>query len=84
MSQKITARFYVQEITDYGNTEQSRIVLQPAYGDGQNKDWAKYTPSGKIELNIQTDTAANEFFRDLIRDKTRNVAVEFSVVDKGE
>jgi len=84
MSQKITARFYVAEITDFGNIDQCRVALQPAYSGNQNKDWAAYTPSGKIELNITSGTAAEAFFRDLLRDKDRNIAVEFSVVDKGE
>jgi len=80
----VSARFYVSEITDYGNTDQSRITLLPAYGEGQNKDWAKFTPSGKIELNITGGTAAEGFFRDLLRDKDHNIAVEFTVVGKGE
>lgn len=84
MSSKVTARFYVQEIKDFGNSDYSQVVLTPAYGDGQNKDWAKYTPSGRIEMNIGTDLPAMQFFRDLLRDKDHNIAVEFSVVDKGE
>lgn len=78
----ITARFYVAEIIDFGNVDQLRVTLQPAYGDGKNADWAKFTPSGKIELNITAGTAAEEFFRDLLRDKTRDIAVEFSAVDR--
>lgn len=84
MFSKVSARFYVSEITHYGNSDQSRVTLLPAYGDGQNADWAKYTPSGNIELNIGAELPAAQFFRDLLRDKGRNIAVEFSVVDKGE
>lgn len=84
MSSKVTARFYVSKITDYGNTDQCLVELAPAYSDGQNKDWAAYTPSGKIELSIGAGLPAAAFFRDLLRDKDRNVAVEFSVVPKGE
>ena len=84
MFSKVSARFYVSEITHYGNSDQSRVTLLPAYGDGQNADWAKYTPSGKVELNITAGTSAESFFRDLLRDKAHNIAIEFSVVDKGE
>lgn len=82
MSEKVTARFYVSQITDFGNVDQCRVELVPAYGDGNNKDWAKYTPSGKVELNITSGTAAESFFRDLLRDKDHDIAIEFSVVDK--
>lgn len=84
MSKKVTARFYVYQIVEYGNTEQMQVTLSPAYSEGQNKDWAKATPTGKIELSIGTDLPAAQFFRDLLRDNTQNVAVEFSVVPKGE
>jgi hypothetical protein len=84
MSTKVTARFYVESIKDFGNNDFCLVKLQPAYGGGQNADWAKYTPSGNIELNIGAELPAAQFFRDLLRDKGRNIAVEFSVVDKGE
>jgi len=84
MSQKVTARFFVNQIVEYGNTDQCVVILTPAYGDGQNKDWAEYTPSGKIELSIGTKLSAAQFFRDLLRDNTRNIAVEFSAVPRGE
>jgi len=58
MSQKVTARFYVTEITEFGNVDQCRVKLAPAYSEGQNQDWAKYTPSGAIELNIGADLPA--------------------------
>ena len=84
MSQKVTARFFVNQITDYGNSNYAAVTLVPAYQDGQNKEWASATPSGKIELNIGADLPAAKFFRDLLRDKDHKVAVEFTVVDKGE
>jgi hypothetical protein len=84
MSRKVTARFYVHQITDFGNTDNINVVLQPAYSEGQNKDWAKYTPSGKIELSVHQDAAAADFFRELIHAKDKNIAVEFSVVPRGE
>ena len=34
MSQKVTARFYVSLITDFGNSDQCQVTLLPAYADG--------------------------------------------------
>ena len=84
MTEKVTARFYVGSITSHGNFDQDTVTLLPAYSQGQNQQWAKATPSGKIELNVDSTLPAAEFFRNLLRDKDHNVAIEFSVVDKGE
>jgi hypothetical protein len=49
-------RFYVSQITQRatgGNApEGGEVILAPAYKDGKNSDWAKYTPSGSITLNV--------------------------------
>lgn len=52
----VSARFYVSSITQRatGSTkaEGGEVVLAPAYKDGKNADWARYTPSGQITLNV--------------------------------
>lgn len=53
MSKTIRAKFNVAEITKYGNGGGANIVLMPVVsGSEENKSFWKYTPSGKIELNI--------------------------------
>jgi len=81
---RITARFFVQQIIEHGNFDQITVMLTPAYSEGQNKQWAVATPSGKIEMNIKSDLPAADFFRSFLRDKERDVAVEFVAVKKGE
>lgn len=56
----VTARFYVFESTKYaGGGEGARRVKLNAVSRGpENKDWAKYSPSGSIELNILNPSAA--------------------------
>lgn len=80
----ITARFFVASVLENGNWDGISVTLQPAYSEGQNKQWAEATPSGKIELSISDKMPAADFFRALLRDKEHNVAVEFSVVKRGE
>lgn len=59
---KVTAKFVVRSIVDYGG--QAGISLVPDYQDGRNKEWAAATPSGSITLTIDTSkTAAAELFK---------------------
>lgn len=36
------------------------VVLQAAMGEG-NKEWSRYTPSGRIEMQIDNPAAAEQF-----------------------
>lgn len=49
-------RFYVQSITrtasNSGPGDGGAVVMAPSYANGKNSDWSKYTPSGKIELQV--------------------------------
>lgn len=62
---KVSLRFHVQSITEFAGG-QKNVVLTPSYKDGANSDWAKYTPSGRIELSLSQD-AAIEFYEDAMR-----------------
>jgi hypothetical protein len=55
----ITVRFYVSEVTQRGKgmAGNATIVMQPAYANGANKDWAVATPSGRIELQVNNPDA---------------------------
>lgn len=77
---QIKARFYVQSITKT-NTEYLGIVLNPVTRNTEdNVEWSKYTPSGKLEMNVHRSTgAAAEFERAL--DEHKDVAITFEVVD---
>jgi hypothetical protein len=55
----ITLRFYVSEMTfgpGPGNGT-AKVVLQPAYAQGANAEWASATPSGRIELSVSNPDA---------------------------
>lgn len=57
----VLAKFYVQTKTEYQGGQIS-IVMAPVYSDNdENKDWAKYTPSGKLEMMIDNESAAKFF-----------------------
>ena len=76
---QITARFYVSQITkspsDYGT-----VTLQPAYKDGKNKEWAKYTPSGRIDLNVGVELPAFKEFERAMSEKL-DIAITFEALD---
>jgi hypothetical protein len=61
---RITARFYVAEMTNRrapAGSANATIVLTPAYANGANKEWATATPSGKIELQVSNPLAVEQF-----------------------
>ena len=59
---KVTARFYVSTI-EYGpgTNASGKVILQPAYANGANAEWAQATPSGRIELYVNAEGAMAQF-----------------------
>lgn len=60
----VTAKFYVSAVTKSsdmgGNSTGAQVVLNPVYGK-ENEPWSKYTPSGRIEMNITNPDALSQF-----------------------
>lgn len=88
MTSKIRARFWVQKVTlsaaSGGAIARTvelapvvRSIGHPGYDPEANIDWSKYTPSGRIEMNI-TDLSAGEAFQDAVG---KDVAITFEVLD---
>lgn len=56
----VSAKFKVQRVTpqspitgkDGTLKDAAEVELVPDYAEGRNKDWAEYTPSGVIRLNV--------------------------------
>lgn len=65
----VSARFYVTQITRNafapGN---ATVVLAPVSRGPENKTWAAATPSGKVELTIGNEKAAEWFTSRLGKD----------------
>ena len=77
----MTLRFYVVSVTENaGGSHQ--VLLQPSYKDGANSDWSKYTPSGRLELNLSQD-AAVDFYVEALRNKS-DIHIELSAVAPAE
>ncbi len=74
---RVTLRFHVQTVAEHAGGNHT-VTLVPSYKDGANKDWAKYTPSGKIELSLSQE-AAVEFYTDALRNKS-TVGITMEVV----
>ena len=84
----VQARFYVSQITKQTNGAPPRLpllavtllpVVRPhgAPGAEGNIDWAKYTPSGKIEITVTPETSAYEWFESMLG---KDVAITFDDV----
>jgi len=61
---KVIAKFNVDELTKYGNgcVGGGKVVLMPVIGNTEeNKVFWKYTPSGKIEMQIDNPEAYKQF-----------------------
>lgn len=55
----VRAKFYVSEYTE--TTTGNKIVLMPVCRGEENKEWSKWTPSGRLEMGVLNETAAKEF-----------------------
>lgn len=57
----VKAKMVVAEVTKYGN-DCGKVVLTPVTGaSDKNKEFWKYTPAGKLELNIDNPDAFKQF-----------------------
>lgn len=79
----VKARFWVREVTKFGNTDHMSVTLHPVIrsvgqpGDGENTDWSKFTPSGEIKLNLSA-IGAQQWFEDRLG---KDVAITFDDVE---
>lgn len=75
----VKAKFYVSQITKTPSDYVS-VVLQPVVrsNDKSNIDWAKYTPSGKIDMNVSTGTGAAAWFEEHLG---KDVSITFDEPD---
>jgi len=79
MSSSVTLRFYVSSVTENAGGYHA-CVLQPSYANGANAEWSKYTPSGRIELNLSAD-AGVEFYVDALRNK-KTIEITMTVAEE--
>ncbi len=58
----IRAKFHCNSVTDYVNNKSANLTA--VYGkEGENADFAKYTPSGTLTMTIDNETKAADFFK---------------------
>lgn len=74
----VKAKFYVSQIVKSVNPFVAITLLPVTRKDGDNIDWSKFTPSGRVELNVSTETGAAQWFEDRIG---KDVAITFDDVD---
>lgn len=68
MSQ-VHARFFIQTVTRHASVPDGVQVVLVASGRGaENKDWAKWTPMGKIEMQVNDPGGAQWFLDRLGKD----------------
>ena len=79
----VKARFWVSEIIHHGNSENRTVTMKPVIrsvgqpGDGQNKDWSKYTPSGEYKM-VVTNEGAQQWFEDRLG---KDISITFDDVE---
>lgn len=76
----VLARFRCVEVkhlvTATPNDVFATITLVPVYNDGKgNESWSKYTPSGKLEMNVTNPAAIAAF------ELGKTYQLEFTPVD---
>lgn len=57
--QRVRAKFFVQSITH--TTSGGSVTLSAVCRGEDNKQWAQYTPTGRIEMNILNESALGQF-----------------------
>jgi hypothetical protein len=75
---KMTLRFHVQSVTENSGGTHA-VTLVPSYKDGANKQWSKFTPSGRIDLNLSQE-AAVEFYTEAMRG-SKTIGITMEVVE---
>jgi hypothetical protein len=81
---KVTARFYVASIERYaGSNGSGKVVLQPAYANGANKEWATATPSGRMELFVNAPGALEVFDEWRVGSTNLHITMEPVVEEEG-
>jgi hypothetical protein len=74
----VKARFYVNQVAKNA-TGYSTVTMSPSTKGEENKDWAKYTPSGSIQLTINPETSAGQWFEDHLGD---DISITFDEVQR--
>lgn len=72
---QVSLRFYVQSLTENAGGTHS-LTMAPNYKDGANKEWAKYTPGGLINLSLGQEAAVEFYKRALREHKTVKITME--------
>lgn len=72
----IRAKFHCNSVTDNGFNKSAN--LSAVYGkEGENADYAKATPFGSLQITIDKDTKASDFF-----EPQKDYWLLFDVVEK--
>lgn len=60
---KIKAKFKCDHVEDSPEYQQKQVTLSPVIsGSEENRSFARYTPSGLLQLSISYETPASDFF----------------------
>ncbi|HMM18669.1 MAG TPA: hypothetical protein PKC47_14280 [Petrimonas sp.] len=59
----VMAKFRCDSVENQPSCEQKNVTLRPVTsGSDENKSFAKYTPSGLLQLSISYETPAVDYF----------------------
>lgn len=64
----VQARFFVQSFTRSAASDHTQLTLVASSRGAENKSWAKWTPTGKLEMSVTNGPAADWFIEQLGKD----------------
>lgn len=77
----VNARFYVHSIL-LTNTDYALVTMNPVTRNTEdNVQWAKYTPSGELKMNVNKTTGALEMFQAALVEG-KDIAITFDLIDR--
>jgi hypothetical protein len=75
--QKVRAKFTCNSVENHAYGGKTAKLTAVYSEEGENKDFAKATPSGQLEINIDQETSAIHFF-----EPGKDYYLDFSVAPK--
>lgn len=58
----IKAKFICQSVTDFGTQKQVQLFAVTS-GSEENKSFSKFTPGGTLNITVDNETKASDFFQ---------------------
>lgn len=62
MSLQVKTKFVCESVSDYGNLK-AATLRAVTNGSEENKSFSKFTPGDQVQVTVDSETAAADFFK---------------------